>query len=102
MVTVLCASPDVPDGHLVVTDDGGYLHSDVLVVELQEFAGRPSSGQTARHPSSYRRTAAGGGCEDGFSSVFLRLNQNNYLPCICAQVTVLTSNTRGLELRSYL
>ncbi|CAE7485385.1 UVR8, partial [Symbiodinium necroappetens] len=44
MVTVLCPSPDVPGGHLVVTDDGGYLHSDVLVevgeaVELQEFAG---------------------------------------------------------------
>ena len=82
MVTVLCPSPDVPGGHLVVTDDGGYLHSDVLVevgeaVELREFAGRPPPTRLRDKQPDIRPSIAvqrrGGGCEDGFSSVFSSL-----------------------------
>ena len=79
MVTVLCPSPDVPGGHLVVTDDGGYLHSDVLVevgeaVELQEFAGRPPPTRLRDKQPDIRPSVAaqrrGGGCENVFSSDF--------------------------------
>ena len=82
MVTVLCPSPDVPGGHLVVTDDGRYLHSDVLVevgeaVELQEFVGRPPSTRLrAKQPDIRPSVAAqrrGGGCGNSFSSEFSSL-----------------------------
>ena len=82
MVTVLCPSPDVPGGHLVVTDDGGYLHSDVLVevgeaVELQEFAGRPPPTRLRDKQPDIRPSVAaqrrGGGCENVFSSEFSSL-----------------------------
>ncbi|CAE7873671.1 UVR8 [Symbiodinium microadriaticum] len=94
MVTVLCPSPDVPGGHLVVTDDGGYLHSDVLVevgeaVELREFAGRPPPTRLRDKQPDIRPSIAvqrrGGGCE----VAACRFRQNNHLPHILAQVTAL-------------